>query len=249
MRDQLDGDCGACWAFCLIRLMLTNNAHSYHKDTTPWINASSFFRDFQKVYSLRCQKSARQPCQRKPCQMAYLPLRWICLYAHPMFPNLWLPWLRSMHSTQTNRKPSHRTCLDSMICLQIRKLSLASNSCSGWPNHCHNYSRTKLIFKNLITHLHQFVVESSITTDEWMNAIQFLTRVGKTCTPVRQEFIMLSDVLGVSTIVDAINNPVVEGVTESSNLGPFFTEDAPNSMYPSSYRFMEPRKIMYLQLI
>jgi len=89
-------------------------------------------------------------------------------------------------------------------------------------------SRTKLIFKNLITHLHQFVVESSITTDEWMNAIQFLTRVGKTCTPVRQEFIMLSDVLGVSTIVDAINNPVVVGVTESSNLGPFFTEDAPN---------------------
>ena len=61
-----------------------------------------------------------------------------------------------------------------------------------------------------------------------MNTIQFLTKVGHTCTPIRQEFILLSDVLGVSALVDAHNNPPVKGATESSVLGPFFTEDAPD---------------------
>jgi protocatechuate 3,4-dioxygenase beta subunit len=69
----------------------------------------------------------------------------------------------------------------------------------------------------------------SITTDEWMATLQFLTRTGQTCTPLRQEFILLSDVLGVSALVDAINNPQVGNSTESSVLGPFFTEDAPDS--------------------
>ncbi|KAI0346414.1 aromatic compound dioxygenase [Trametopsis cervina] len=87
--------------------------------------------------------------------------------------------------------------------------------------------RQKFIFKNLITHLHHFVSETSITTEEWMTTIQFLTRTGQTCTPIRQEFILLSDVLGVSALVDAINNPPINGATESSVLGPFFTEDAP----------------------
>lgn len=60
-----------------------------------------------------------------------------------------------------------------------------------------------------------------------MTAIEFLTRTGQTCTPLRQEFILLSDVLGVSALVDAVNNPSVGTATESSVLGPFFTEDAP----------------------
>lgn len=62
-----------------------------------------------------------------------------------------------------------------------------------------------------------------------MATLQFLTRVGKTCTDTRQEFILLSDVLGVSALVDAINNPRVGGSTENSVLGPFFTHDAPES--------------------
>ncbi|PSS36963.1 hypothetical protein PHLCEN_2v1179 [Hermanssonia centrifuga] len=73
------------------------------------------------------------------------------------------------------------------------------------------FRRHKFLVKNLVTHLHQFVNE---------------TRVGQTCTPIRQEFILLSDVLGVSALVDAINNPTVKGGTASSVLGPFFTEDA-----------------------
>ena len=62
-----------------------------------------------------------------------------------------------------------------------------------------------------------------------MKTIEFLTAVGKMCTPIRQEFILLSDTLGVSALVDSINNPVIKGATESSVLGPFFTEDAPES--------------------
>lgn len=68
----------------------------------------------------------------------------------------------------------------------------------------------------------------SVTTEEWMGALQFLTRTGQTCTPLRQEFILLSDVLGVSALVDSLNNPAVNGATESSVLGPFFTEDSPD---------------------
>lgn len=71
-----------------------------------------------------------------------------------------------------------------------------------------------------------------------MNTIQFLTRVGQTCTPIRQEFILLSDVLGVSALVDALNNPAVAGATESSVLGPFFTEDAPDSVYSLRYGYV-----------
>lgn len=64
-----------------------------------------------------------------------------------------------------------------------------------------------------------------------MKTIEFLTKVGQTCTPIRQEFILLSDVMGVSALVDSINNPPVRGATSSSVLGPFFTEDAPDSKY------------------
>lgn len=66
-----------------------------------------------------------------------------------------------------------------------------------------------------------------------MATLEFLTRTGQTCTPIRQEFILLSDVLGVSALVDALNNPPVKNSTESSVLGPFFTEDAPDGMSTS----------------
>ncbi|KAI9465350.1 aromatic compound dioxygenase [Lactarius psammicola] len=88
--------------------------------------------------------------------------------------------------------------------------------------------RVKFIFQNLVTKLHEFVNETRVTPEEWMTAIEFLTRTGQTCTPLRQEFILLSDVLGVSALVDARNNPPVGAATESSVLGPFFTEDAPD---------------------
>ncbi|KAJ7483338.1 intradiol ring-cleavage dioxygenase [Mycena latifolia] len=86
--------------------------------------------------------------------------------------------------------------------------------------------RMKFVFKNLVTHLHDFVRETSITTEEWMTALQFLTETGQKCTDIRQEFILLSDALGVSSLVDSINNAKPPGATEATVLGPFFTTDA-----------------------
>ncbi|KAG8216941.1 Intradiol ring-cleavage dioxygenase [Butyriboletus roseoflavus] len=86
--------------------------------------------------------------------------------------------------------------------------------------------RLKFIYQLLIKHIHAFVKETNLSTDEWMAAIKFLTQVGQTCTPLRQEMILLSDVLGVSALVDSLNNPVEGGATENSVLGPFFTDDA-----------------------
>lgn len=84
--------------------------------------------------------------------------------------------------------------------------------------------RFKTLMSSLISHLHAFVREVRLTDDEWMQAIQFLTAVGRTCTPQRQEFILLSDTLGVSSLVIEVNHPPVAGSLESTVLGPFYVE-------------------------
>ncbi|CEL53056.1 hypothetical protein RSOLAG1IB_06124 [Rhizoctonia solani AG-1 IB] len=86
--------------------------------------------------------------------------------------------------------------------------------------------RMKFVLSRLTHHIHEFVRETSLTTEEWMAGIQFLTATGQTCTDIRQEFILLSDVFGVSALVDAIDHPKVGNSTEATVLGPFFTEDA-----------------------
>jgi len=82
--------------------------------------------------------------------------------------------------------------------------------------------RLKTIMTALISHLHGFVREVELTEAEWFYAIQFLTRVGQMCDDKRQEFILLSDTLGVSMLVDAINHPSNEGNTENTVFGPFY---------------------------
>ena len=76
-------------------------------------------------------------------------------------------------------------------------------------------------------HLHAAVKEIEPTQEEWMAAIRFLTRTGHACTDWRQEFILLSDVLGVSMLVDAIANRKPLGASEGTVLGPFHVEGAP----------------------
>src|SRR5262249_10536483 len=66
--------------------------------------------------------------------------------------------------------------------------------------------RLRVLSEALVRHLHAFVREVEPTTDEWMTAIEFLTRTGQICSSTRQEFILLSDTLGVSMLVDAINH-------------------------------------------
>jgi catechol 1,2-dioxygenase len=87
--------------------------------------------------------------------------------------------------------------------------------------------RLRQVLTSIITHLHAAIREVEPTQDEWMTAIQFLTETGQMCDDKRQEFILLSDTLGVSMLVDAINNRKSTGATESTVLGPFHVEGAP----------------------
>ena len=89
-------------------------------------------------------------------------------------------------------------------------------------------ARFRQIMTSLIRHLHAFVRETGLTDDEWLNGIQFLTATGQTCDDKRQEFILLSDTLGVSMLVDAINHRKPTGATESTVLGPFHVQGAPD---------------------
>ena len=90
--------------------------------------------------------------------------------------------------------------------------------------------RLRQIMEVLVKNLHATVKEVGLTSDEWMQAIKFLTKTGQICTEWRQEFILLSDVLGVSMLVDAINHQRPSGSTENTVLGPFHVADAPH--YP-----------------
>jgi hydroxyquinol 1,2-dioxygenase len=87
--------------------------------------------------------------------------------------------------------------------------------------------RFKQVMSSLITHLHQFVRDVKLTDAEWFQAIGFLTDVGKTCTDKRQEFILLSDTLGVSILVITLNHPASGGTTDSTVQGPYYWEGAP----------------------
>jgi hydroxyquinol 1,2-dioxygenase len=88
--------------------------------------------------------------------------------------------------------------------------------------------RFRKVMTSLITHLHEFVREVELTEQEWIDAIQFLTQTGQLCTDKRQEFILLSDTLGVSVLVITINHRAEHGTAESTVLGPFYWEGAPD---------------------
>jgi hydroxyquinol 1,2-dioxygenase len=90
--------------------------------------------------------------------------------------------------------------------------------------------RTRQVMQSLVRHLHAFVKEVRPTQDEWFQGIQFLTKTGHMCDDKRQEFILMSDTLGVSMLVDFLNYGKAKGrlqATESTVLGPFFVEGAP----------------------
>lgn len=87
--------------------------------------------------------------------------------------------------------------------------------------------RVRQVMASLVRHLHNFIKDVELTQREWELAVDFLTRAGQTCTDTRQEFILLSDVLGLSMLVDAIGNRRPEGATENTVFGPFHVANAP----------------------
>ncbi|KAF8453457.1 hydroxyquinol 1,2-dioxygenase [Terfezia claveryi] len=88
--------------------------------------------------------------------------------------------------------------------------------------------RLNSLLTSLISHLHSFTRETNLTSDEWQAGIDFLTRTGQSCTLTRQEFILLSDILGLSTLITTLNYPTLPLATEPTVLGPFHTHDAPS---------------------
>src|SRR5262249_32859636 len=88
--------------------------------------------------------------------------------------------------------------------------------------------RTKEIMESAVRHLHAFARDVKLTPGEWIKGIEFMTKVGQMCTPARQEFILLSDTLGLSALVNIMHDKTkLEAATGASLLGPFFREQAP----------------------
>jgi catechol 1,2-dioxygenase len=88
-------------------------------------------------------------------------------------------------------------------------------------------TRLSELMTALVSHLHAFAKEVRLTQAEWDAAIRFVTKTGQICSEERQEFILLSDTLGLSMLVDALNNQRPAGATENTVLGPFHVVGAP----------------------
>ncbi|HZR71372.1 dioxygenase [Bradyrhizobium sp.] len=89
--------------------------------------------------------------------------------------------------------------------------------------------RLKEIMASAVKHLHAFARDVNLTPAEWLKGIAFMTAVGKICTPARQEFILLSDTLGLSALVNGLHDETaLEEGTHTSLLGPFYRETTPN---------------------
>jgi hydroxyquinol 1,2-dioxygenase len=96
--------------------------------------------------------------------------------------------------------------------------------------------RFRQVITSLVKHVHAFAREVELTEEEWFEGIKFLTATGQKCDDKRQEFILLSDVLGLSMMVVALNHKTVPGATEATVLGPFFAHGAPEFEYGADLR-------------
>jgi protocatechuate 3,4-dioxygenase beta subunit len=96
--------------------------------------------------------------------------------------------------------------------------------------------RFREIMTSAVKHLHAFAREVHLTEEEWFEGIKFLTAVGQKCDDKRQEFILLSDILGLSMMVCALNHKTAPGATEATVLGPFFAHGAKEYAYDGDLR-------------
>jgi len=107
--------------------------------------------------------------------------------------------------------------------------------------------RTVEIARAAVKHLHAFIEEVGLTRDEWFAGIQFLTSVGQKCDDVRQEFILLSDTLGASMLVEMINHAAADGTTEPTVFGPFHVDGSPVKEFGESIIVDDDGDVMVLK--
>ncbi|GAA1862808.1 dioxygenase family protein [Asanoa iriomotensis] len=100
--------------------------------------------------------------------------------------------------------------------------------------------RLRALLDAAVRHLHAFAGEVGLTPDEWLAGIRFLTAVGQTSDAQRQEFILLSDTLGVSSLVETIAHPAAGVATEATVLGPFYVPGAPWRAFGDSIAILDP---------
>ncbi|KAM0426600.1 hypothetical protein ACHAPT_008294 [Fusarium lateritium] len=117
-------------------------------------------------------------------------------------------------------KPTEDAAMADLTIDNITPNAVAISSRSG-------NRRLDYVMERLITHIHDFARETRLSTEEWKAGLDFLVQVGQITTDVRNESILLSDVLGLSLLVDSIDHPKPDNSTEGSVLGPFHTHDAP----------------------
>src|SRR5271169_869271 len=108
--------------------------------------------------------------------------------------------------------------------------------------------RVREVSEALVRHLHDFLREIEPTFEEWEAGIKFLTGVGHKCTSSRQEFVLLSDTLGASMLVDAINHRLPKGATETTVLGPFFVANAPDMALGSNISVGMPGDPLFIDV-
>jgi hydroxyquinol 1,2-dioxygenase len=106
--------------------------------------------------------------------------------------------------------------------------------------------RLREIMTAAVKHLHAFARDVNLTEEEWFEGIKFLTAVGQKCDDKRQEFILLSDVLGLSMMIVALNHKTVRGATEATVLGPFFAHGAKEFGYGADLRAGCTQKGVYV---
>ncbi|WP_376092936.1 dioxygenase [Roseomonas sp. CCTCC AB2023176] len=113
--------------------------------------------------------------------------------------------------------------------------------------------RMREVMESLVRHLHAFARDVRLTPQEWLGAIDFLTRVGQACTPYRQEFILLSDTIGLSRLVNLMDDKAnrTGEATEASLLGPFYRENAPEFGHAESMatRAKGPEMILFGRIL
>jgi protocatechuate 3,4-dioxygenase beta subunit len=120
-----------------------------------------------------------------------------------------------MNTTTSHPVSSASSAPDELLADVLRRLEHAKNP------------RLKTITEAAVRHLHAFAREVGLQRDEWFTGIQFLTATGKICDDVRQEFILLSDSLGLSTLVEMITHDASAGTTDNTVLGPFYVPGSP----------------------
>ncbi|MGF6693799.1 protocatechuate 3,4-dioxygenase beta subunit [Metapseudomonas resinovorans] len=107
--------------------------------------------------------------------------------------------------------------------------------------------RLRQVVQSLVRHLHAFASEVELTEEEWLEGIRFLTDTGKQCDGiVRQEFILLSDVIGLSMLVDAINHRASEAATETTVFGPFYIAGMPERGHGENMAFTPGEQALVL---